>query len=136
VHAFEKAGVPASKIILGVPFYGHVWGEVADVNHGFLQAGKPVPHAYANYGAITSTMLDHGYARYWDPVASASYLYNPDTKIFVTYEDPESLRATCNYVIEQKLGGVMYWDHESDPSRTLLGTIDQVFHNGKTESAK
>ena len=28
VHAFEQAGVPAAKILLGVPFYGRQWGQV------------------------------------------------------------------------------------------------------------
>ena len=66
VHAFENAGVPAAKILLGLPFYGHMWGQVADLGHGLYQPGKQVPNAYSNYGAITSTMLDHGFDRYWD----------------------------------------------------------------------
>jgi chitinase len=77
VRAFISAGVPAEKILLGVPFYGHVWGEVPDKNHGMMQPGKPVPNAYAPYGTIPA-MLTQGYTRYWDPVASAPYLYNSD----------------------------------------------------------
>jgi chitinase len=134
VRAFIAAGVPAEKIILGVPFYGHAWGNVPDTNHGFLQPGKPVPNAYATYNAITAKMLEHGYVRYWDSSASVPYLYNPAQKIFVSYEDPESLRAKCHYVLEQKLGGIMYWNHESDTSRVLLGTIVQALHAGATES--
>jgi chitinase len=132
VRAFEKAGVPTEKILLGVPFYGHVWGQVADVNHGFLQPGKPVPHAYAPYSAITSTMLSQGYVRYWDAVASAPYLYNSDKQIFVSYEDTESLAAKCRYVLQQKLGGVMFWDYTGDPSGALLGTISSSLHGGAT----
>ena len=33
VKEFEAAGVPADKIVLGVPFYGHVWGQ-SQRNHG------------------------------------------------------------------------------------------------------
>ena len=136
VHAFEQAGVPAQKIILGVPFYGHVWGQVADRDHGFLQPGKPIPHAYSPYSAITTTMLGHGFIRYWDPIASAPYLYNPTTQIFVSYEDPESLTAKCRYVLKQKLGGVMYWDHAGDPSGVLLDTIYQTLKTGATSQGK
>jgi chitinase len=125
VRAFEEAGVPAGKILLGVPFYGHVWGEVADRNHGLLQPGKPVPHAYAPYSAITASMLNQGYVRYWDPVASAPYLYNSDKQIFVSYEDPESLAAKCRYVLAHKLGGVMFWDYSGDSAGALLGVINQ-----------
>src|SRR5215469_11555219 len=47
VAAFEKAGVPAGKIILGVPFYGRAWGQVPDVNNGLFQPGKPAPNVNA-----------------------------------------------------------------------------------------
>jgi chitinase len=42
VRDYEKAGVPANKILLGVPFYGRAWGEVEDKNHGLFQPGKNV----------------------------------------------------------------------------------------------
>jgi chitinase len=136
VHAFELAGVPASKIILGVPFYGHVWGNVENREHGFLQPGKPIPHAYSTYSAITANMIDHGYVRYWDAIASAPYLYNAGQKIFVSYEDPESLALKARYVLNQKLGGIMYWDHEGDPSGVLLDTIVHAFQSGAAGKEK
>jgi chitinase len=124
VAAFEKAGVPAAKIILGVPFYGHTWAEVPHTNHGLFQPGKPIPNAYAPYSVIVSTMLDHGYARFWDEKASVPYLYNAEKHIFVSYEDPQSIGAKCEYVVAHHLGGVMFWDYSSDPSGTLLHAID------------
>jgi chitinase len=123
VQAFEKAGVPALKIVLGVPFYGHAWGHVAAQNHGLYQAGKPVPNVYPSYQSIVGTMLHQGYERYWDKAASVPYLYNPSKQIFVSYDDPESLRAKCAYVASHGLGGVMFWDYASDPSGELLKAI-------------
>jgi chitinase len=132
VRAFEEAGVPADKILLGVPFYGHVWGDVADRNHGLLQPGKPVPHAYAPYRAITSTMLNQGYVRYWDPIASAPYLYNSEKHIFVSYEDTESLAAKGRYVLAHKLGGIMFWEYSGDSAGALLGAINQSLRGAAT----
>ncbi|WP_254062234.1 glycoside hydrolase family 18 protein [Acidobacterium sp. S8] len=128
VREYEKAGVPPAKIVLGVPFYGHVWGQVQDVNHGLYQPGKPVTNAFASYGNITATMLNHGYERYWDAAASAPYLYSAGQKIFVSYEDPESLRLKSSYVLGHQLGGIMFWDYSGDPSGALLDTIDQGLH--------
>jgi len=128
VQAFEKAGVPASKILLGMPFYGHAWGQVPNVNHGLFQPGKPVPGVYASYSAITTTMLGHGFDRYWDSQASVPYLYNQDKQIFVSYEDPQSIAAKCSYVLTHKLGGVMFWDYSGDPSGTLLHAIHDSLH--------
>lgn len=128
VQAFEKAGVPAAKILLGLPFYGHMWGQVSNLNHGLYQPGKPVPKAYSNYGAITTTMINHGFDRYWDPKASAPYLYSPEQQVFVSYDDPESIAIKCNYVLTHKLGGVMFWDYSGDPSGALLQAIQGSFH--------
>jgi chitinase len=132
VREYEQAGVPAAKIVLGVPFYGHVWGQVPDRDHGLFQPGKPVPNTFAQYGNISSSMLNHGFIRYWDPVASVPYLYSPDKKIFVSYEDPESLALKCKYVVDHKLGGIMFWDYAGDPSGALLDAIDAGLYKNST----
>jgi chitinase len=128
IQSFEKAGVPASKIILGVPFYGRMWGDVSDQNHGLFQVGKAIPNAYAPYNLIATTMLNQGYVRYRDAAASVPYLYSPDKRIFVSYEDQESLATKCRYVLSHKLGGVMFWEYFGDNSGELLNTINQSLH--------
>lgn len=129
VQAFEKAGVPASKIVLGVPFYGHVWGQVPDRNHGLYQAGKPIPGAYAPYRSIVATMLHNGFVRYWDAASSVPYLYDSQKQIFVSYEDPESLAAKGAYVESHKLGGAMFWDYAGDPSGELLKALHEALNH-------
>ncbi|MGB6191578.1 MAG: glycoside hydrolase family 18 protein [Terracidiphilus sp.] len=126
VRAFETAGVPAGKIILGVPFYGRMWGDVADVNHGLFQPGRPIPNSYAPYNVIVATMLSQGYERNWDAVSKVPNLFNRQKQIFVSYEDPESLTSKCEYVTAHKLGGVMFWSYFNDSSGDLLATINRV----------
>lgn len=128
VRHFEHAGVPARKIVLGVPFYGHIWGHVAPANHGLFQAGTPVPNAFAPYRDIVGSMVNEGFARYWDTSASVPYLYNPEKEEFVSYEDPESLALKCAYVQRMHLGGVMFWEYGADASGALLDTIDHAFY--------
>jgi len=123
VREYEKAGVPAGKILLGVPFYGRAWGDVPDNNHGLFQPGKTVAGVDAQYSAIVANMLGQGFTRYWDDAAKAPYLYSAEKHIFVSYEDPESLRLKCDYVRSHKLGGVMFWEYSGDPDGQLLGTI-------------
>ena len=39
VKLYLAAGVPASKLVLGVPFYGHAWTTSSDTAHGLFQPG-------------------------------------------------------------------------------------------------
>ncbi len=138
VQLYEKAGVPAHKIVLGVPFYGHAWSQVPDRNHGLFQPGKSAPEDFSRFGNISTTMLNQGFTRYWDAAAAAPSAYNAAKRIFVSYEDPESLALKCKYVLTHGLGGIMFWDYESDPSETLLNAVDQHLHlsSGGMENAR
>jgi chitinase len=124
VKAFEAAGVPAGKIILGVPFYGRVWEHVADAHGGLFQQGKPSATGSLAYSQIKDTMLGHGFMRYWDAAAQAPYLYSKEQQEFVSYEDAESLGAKCHYITSHGLGGVSFWSYFNDPSGELLSAID------------
>ncbi len=124
VRAFEQASVPAAKIVLGVPFFGHAWNKVPGINHGLFQPGKRAPQPDVPYGDGPADLLKNGFIRYWAPVASAPFLYNSEQRVFISYEDPESLAAKCKYVRDHQLAGVMFWDEEDDPAGALRDAID------------
>jgi chitinase len=127
VTEYEQAGVPSRKIVLGLPFYGRSWGEVANKNNGLFQPGKAAHGVHFSYPDLPN-LLATGFIRHWDAEASAPYLYNPHTRIFVTYEDPQSIAAKCKYVTERKLGGIMFWEYSNDSTGILL----QAVHAGLT----
>jgi chitinase len=118
VELYRKAGVPSRKLILGVPFYGHAW-----TSDGLYKAavGVNIP---ADYHDITNKLnAANGYQRYWDALASVPYLYNSKNRVFVSYEDPESLALKCKYVRKHKLGGIMFWEYTGDSNGALLSAI-------------
>jgi chitinase len=118
-------GVPSEKIVLGVPFYGQVWSEVPAENHGLYQTyrGRPGEDGTLSYREIQQSYIP-GYTRYWDDRVKVPWLYNPKTKIMISYEDTESITIKAQYVVEKRLGGMMFWDLGQDNSAsTLLKTI-------------
>jgi chitinase len=117
------AGIPPEKIVLGVAFYGRGWKGVNPDHNGLNQPYKAFDRAYS-YSVLKDDYIDrNGYRRYWDESARAPYLWNPDSLIFISYEDVESLEQKAAFIRQYRLGGVMYWQHSHDPSEELLGTL-------------
>jgi chitinase len=125
VRDFVAAGVPAGKLVLGVPFYGRAWGEVNGDNAGLYQQGKPVTEAIeTSFGSLADKLVDRGgYVRHWDRQAQAPFLWNKEKRIFISYEDPESLRLKCRYILEQGMAGAMFWEYYADRTGALLDTL-------------
>jgi chitinase len=126
VREFLNAGVPARKLVLGVPFYGHVWAEVAPAADGLYQEGAPPREKVdAHYGKLAALATEPGWARRWDALSQAPYLWNAEKRIFIGYDDPESLRIKSRYVKEHGLAGAMFWEYTADPTGELLRTLHE-----------
>jgi chitinase len=122
VAMFLEAGVPTRKLVMGVPFYGRSWGEVPATNNGLFQPGKAARGVHFSYPDLPN-LLATGFVRHWDATASVPFLYNPQTQVFVTYEDPQSLAAKCRFVNQHSLGGVMFWEYFNDSTGILLDAV-------------
>ena len=55
----------------------------------------------------------------------APYLYNAESKTFITYNDAEAELARTKYVKDHHLGGIMFWQYTGDPNNVLLDAIDK-----------
>lgn len=100
VEAHLKAGVPAGKLVMGMPFYGR--GNRDDQGlRSFDRTG----------------MLPKGYERRWDDVGKVPYITNERGELVRGYEDIRSLAAKCQFILDHHLRGGMYWDYGSDNSQ-------------------
>ena len=124
VTEFIAAGVPASKLVMGIAFYGKSGLVVTTDNHGLGQ--KYTGQAKGGgYTFIRDSLIGQkGFTSYWDENAKAPYLFNDSTKQFITYEDERSVVAKCRYIKENKMAGVMFWEYSADPKEYLLKTIE------------
>ncbi len=126
VRNYLEAGLTASKLVVGVPFYGRAWSGVGDTNHGLYQPAEGSAVVAVDYADIVRDYLPT-YERFFHPEAQVPWLYNGD--VFVTYDDPQSINAKAAYIRENHLGGVMIWELTADlrggPSSedTLLNTL-------------
>jgi chitinase len=124
VRIFLDAGVPAEKLVMGVPFYGRSWIMKSAENHGINRAVEGRARG-GGYTYIKDSLVNQqGFTRYWDEKAQAPYLFNSETRQLVTYDDEESVRLKCEYVLENQLAGMMFWQYASDPREYLLDAMN------------
>lgn len=124
VRQHLAAGIPAEKIVVGVPFYAKEWKWVNRKSETGL--GEPYDwfNGEVSYARIRRDYLAApGFTRGWDAAARAPYLWNPEIGTFLSYEDEQSIAEKARFVRELGLGGLMYWEHSQDPEQTLLTAL-------------
>jgi chitinase len=134
IQAFIAAGVPPSKIVMGIAFYGKGWQMLTGDNNGlYRKAVKPARGGGYSY-LKDSVVNKNGYKEYWDDIACAPYLFNSENNIFISYDNERSVRDKCKYVNEHHLAGAMFWEYNSDKKEYLLKIIAKSFrYQGKNE---
>lgn len=126
IDAFIQAGVPTEKLVLGIPFYGRVYTTKKGASTGI---GDPIvkQEESIGYPEIKEKLVNKDeFYRYWDDAAQAPYLFNFYKSTFITYEDEVSVKIKCEYVRDNNMGGVMFWEYFSDPKGYLLDAINEV----------
>ncbi len=127
MRRYIAGGVSPSKLVVGVPFYGRVYGGIGAANDGLFQpVTGPVPNEWktgTDYKAIVRRDPESlGFRRVMHPEARVPFLYNATTGTWITYDDAESVAEKAAYVRTHGLGGVMAWEIGGDDG-TLLRTM-------------
>lgn len=121
-----QAGVPAHKIVVGVPFYGRVWtGVKSNINHGLYQ---PISSGRGarSYEEIVQNLKDKNYFQGWDDTAKSPFIFNSKIQTFVSYDNSKSLEIKYNYIRDNKLAGFMFWDYHADNGHELLDVLNSL----------
>lgn len=119
VTAHLKAGVPPSKLVMGMPFYGR-GGD-----------GYPI---FQDYNKVGNT--DTQYTEKWDEVAQVPYLADKNDTLVFGFENPRSLAIKCQYILDKDLLGGMYWDYSGDNEQGDLRRTVAENLLGKPHKAK
>jgi chitinase len=115
VKGFMAAGVPKNKLVIGAGFFPAALQ---------MSTSDPQDRHFTkkiNFrGGLFRMSKLTGYQHYWDSIAKAPFLFNRKTRVRIAYEDTASVDAKWQYIKNQHLAGLMYWDYFSDPGRKLL----------------
>nr|BFE59398.1 glycoside hydrolase family 18 protein [Dactylosporangium thailandense] len=129
VDHYESQGVPREKLVLGVPFYGR--GFRAEPP-GLFQPQAGAVHV-GDYRDIARDLLpDPAWERHRHPEARSPWLYHPQTRTFVSYEDAESIGERAAFAAEHGLRGAFTWHlGGDDDEHSLLDAMVRPFRPGE-----
>lgn len=135
VNAYYNAGVPKEKLVIGAAFYGKIFKLPASATT-FLGVRCPEGATTITYRSIKNQYLSKigttdRIVRQWDTSAQAPYLCVTDTdgtKYFITYDDEESIKLKAQYVLDNQLAGIMFWElgEEDRTTNDLVKAIHSV----------
>ena len=114
VNIYVDAGVPVSKLGLGIGGYGLCYSEpVTGPDQPLGGATILASDGTMSYANIMTRYYDES-ARHWDSLARVPYLsfespQAPDGCTYISYDDAESIAEKAAYLESRGLGGVILW---------------------------
>ncbi|KAJ2791874.1 hypothetical protein GGI18_000828 [Coemansia linderi] len=150
IDAWTGAGWPAKQLVAGLGFYGRSTVAQQDMSRDMKNQYQPQSHdvplgdsedapwydacarstsasgtwqwkSLRGQGVLSSTNAAAApWIRQWDGVTQTPWLFNPTTKIFLSYDDPDSIRIKSDYAASRGLGGVMIWSVNMDHNSELV----------------
>jgi chitinase len=132
-----RAGVPAGKLLLGLPLFGHTWRGCSREDDGeYQKCSGPAPGTWdggdLDYQDIASHYLTNGaFVRRFNQAAKVPFLFNASSGQFISYDDAESFGYKVAFLEKRQLGGVMYWEITADRDGDLLDLVARELRVGK-----
>ncbi|MGL5151715.1 MAG: glycosyl hydrolase family 18 protein [Clostridium sp.] len=141
-YRFYRGALPPEKILMGIPYYTRGWEGVTGGNgtglHGTAGSkqkptpasgkynlwgddddkdGKPDPAGANPLWHVLNLMdKDPKFQKHWDDVGKVPYVWQPDDKVFLSFEDEQSIDERVKYINNNNLGGALIWVMNGDYS--------------------
>jgi chitinase len=115
IQKLKGKGVPASKMLLGIGFYGRGWTGVTQASPGGTATG-------AAPGTYEAGIEDYKVLKNSCPATGtvAGTAYAKCGSNWWSYDNPSTIAGKTNYVKSQGLGGAFFWELTGDTSNGEL----------------
>lgn len=136
VDAYLAAGVPANKLVLGMPTYGRGWKGAPQSAAGRAAQGPADAApctAEAGYFAsyeIADIIADEGLSVQRAEHARVPFAHSEASNLWFSYDDEASIGAKAQYVVDRGLAGAMFWAIDLDDYHhgyPLMSTVGARF---------
>jgi len=118
ISLYEAAGVPREKLVIGAAFYPRLYRGVDGLD---APAANPPEFSGGGGGyAGTLGLVEAAGGLSYDEKAETAYAYNAKERLFLSFDNPRSLRAKVGYARSTGLGGIMFWEYSSDSKDSAL----------------
>ncbi|KAM9936290.1 hypothetical protein OXX80_004153 [Metschnikowia pulcherrima] len=115
IGKYLERGVPASKLVLGMPMYGRGFKRPsAKAPGGKFKKSTDVKDDSIDFRKIDRTGEVH------DTHKVAAYVYDRKRDLLITYDSPRTIKEKAKYVLQTGLGGGFFWDSKGDTRSSLL----------------
>ncbi|MEX1013046.1 MAG: glycoside hydrolase family 18 protein [Waddliaceae bacterium] len=110
-------GVPADKILLGIPVYGWVYDGISNFSQikgpgsPFMRAGNP---ALLSYFEIADLIFSKKFSLNFDPETETAYAYSTEKGQWISFDTPSTTKQKVNEAKKRGLAGVIFWSIDQD----------------------
>ena len=122
IQRLKSKGIPSSKLLLGIPFYGRGWTGVSQSTPGGSATG-PAPGSFEQ--GIEDYKVLRGACPVTGTVAGTAYAHCGNQ--WWSYDTPSTIGGKTGYIRNQGLGGAFFWELSGD---TGSGELITAISNG------
>ncbi|OIW35291.1 ThEn42 [Coniochaeta ligniaria NRRL 30616] len=122
VRDYLAKGIPANKIVMGLPLYGRSF----EATNGIGQSYNGIGSGSIQSGVwLYRDLPRSGATELYDNVAKASYSYDSSSKELISYDNVGSAVTKATYLKSKGLGGAVFWEASGDRTgaQSLVGTL-------------
>ncbi len=133
-YRYYRGVLPPEKILMGIPYYSRGWENVTGGTNGLHGKSKtPASGKYNVWGddlngdgvlepaganplwhILNLADKDSNFKKYWDDAGKVPHYWQDNEKVFLSFEDTQSINERVKYIQDKNLGGALIWVMNGD----------------------